>query len=190
MPTIPFAGDDSDVAMLLAYMHFPTRVRLREEFRQMLSDVDVPSAPAVAVELARQSRKVLSISDVEWRGTLAGELILRMAVMEKHSIPEPGARKAIHTLRSDLVELAADADGRVSDSRENRGIPITERSLWSYLAAFKTVCHLWAAHRILEYDVPFFSVGDALRDRGSMNLFLGARFVVSAVCRRIQGAQR
>ena len=104
---------------------------------------------------------------------MAGEILLRMAIMEQKRVPEPGVRKAMHTLRRDLVELTSNAEGGVSDAREDKSIPITERSLWTYLTNFRTVCHLWSAHRILEHTVPFYSIPDALLDATTLEVFLG-----------------
>ena len=61
----------------------------------------------------------------------------------------------------------------MSEAREDRALAITERSMRNYLRDFKSVCHFWTAHRILEESRPFFEVPRALSDAGQLERFLG-----------------
>ena len=116
----------------------------------------------------------MRVSEAGWRGTVAGEILLRLALMRAEGTSEPSVRKAVYSMHVHAVELITDPDTkRLSNAREDKAIPITVRSMWSFLSGFKIICHLWAAHRILERGHAFFNVLDVLHDGEQLNSFLG-----------------
>ncbi len=170
MPTLQLLADGKDAARVLARMHFPKNERELGVLFAWFTCEDVAES---AVQPASRKRDVLlRMSDVGWRGTVAGEILLRVAAMSEFGLEEPSVRKAIYSWKRHAIKLRTLEDGELSIECTDKAIAITEKSGWNYHAEFETVRHLWAAHRILERDTPFYEVLETLTDAQAMQRFL------------------
>lgn len=170
MPTLQLLADGKDAARILALMHFPTAEDKREDlFTWLTADegtdgADQPTAPS--------GRVLLRMSDVGWRGTVAGEMLLRIAAMAEFDIEEPSVRKAVYSWGRHALALRTREDGTLADEPTDNAIGLTERASRKCLSDFKPVVHFWAAHRVLERDTPFYNVLATLTAAEEMQRFL------------------
>ncbi len=166
MHVVQLAGDESDAERILALMYdlqSPWRVAAQLFAR-----------PLVAGRRSRvRPHSALALSDRGWRGTTAGGILVRLALMDQLGKSDPSVRKAVWSLRKHASLLGLGPDGKPSQQREDIAIPRTERSMWKAWKDFRATSHLWAAHRIAERHVAFYEMPDALRDDRFRAAFLG-----------------
>jgi hypothetical protein len=176
LPTIELKEDTDDGARILSCMYFPTHTANRGRWFSALHENEDQLTPDIGRPISDQGidhQWVMTVSDAGWRGTVSGEILLRLALMRAKGTPEPSVRKAVYSMHVHAVQLITNPDTQeLSDAREDKAIPITVKSMWNFLRSFKTVCHLWAAHRILERSHALFHIPALLRDGEQLRGFL------------------
>ncbi|MEJ7671091.1 MAG: hypothetical protein WKH97_20705 [Casimicrobiaceae bacterium] len=174
MPIIEFLGDGHDGERLLSYMYFPDDIACRQRLFPNAEEAKGKAPPSSGTRKPSLSNWPLKVSDAGYRGTVAGEILLRIAVMDKHGIRDPSVNKAVYSIRRQLETLTGVTTKTKNqpDIPEYWHIPLDERSYRSYLTAYRPVAHLWAAHQVLARRVPFFEMHEVLRDQTELRAFL------------------
>jgi len=183
MPEFLLRGDRTDASSLIALMHFPDNQENRDRLRSVLDTVLDPDGepgsekpPEWILSRWRQltpNEQVIELSQIGWRGWVAGETLRRTALMQANGVREPSTRKAALSMMFEFIGLKTAPDGTVTHLPEDRDIVLTETSALNYFRNYRPVCHFWAAHRVLEEQGhPFYAMLTLLSDTREMAQFL------------------
>jgi hypothetical protein len=186
MPAIELLNDGRDGVRVLARMHYPNdNAACAWYFESFMTGSSGSQGKAP------RGNPVLTVAELNARGSSAGRVLLDLACMACTAVEEPSIRKVaiVQEARArqqerdeaqqetDLKDLHPEwaAHAYVIDETKKRKQATSRRAFTYRWREFRAVSHLWAAHRLLEEfgGIPFYAIPELLENGGQWRQFLG-----------------
>jgi hypothetical protein len=154
MPEITLHKTPQDKLWVNSIMRFPNAPDLRDQYYSVhlaLEELKIPNTDdslevAITVKTLRslvnapphEELKKLTSNAIK-QGVIAGDILATIYLMDRFKLPEPSMNKAIHV----AMEFAK--NNKYGDGSK---LNTTEKKIREYWNNYKSVSHLWAAHRL------------------------------------------